>query len=156
MLHQGSQSPAEIDLSVYYKGTCSEIVEAFVLKDDTSRKVLKDHMGKVLGNNITHQPLAFMLVYGNVTNSAKAWSKYQNYLENQMLEDFAGTIVAKSELLEVKEASYYLEEFQENFHGIELLRQKIELTSGEIREILHVFVDIAKNEEGEIRRRTKK
>lgn len=155
VIYQGSQSPAEIDLSVYYKGTCSEIVEAFVLKDDTSRKILKDHMGKMLGNNITHQPLAFMLVYGNITNSAKAWSKYRNYLENEMRKDFAGTMVAKSELLEVKEASYYLEEFAENFHGIELLRQKIELISGESREILHVFVDIAKKEESEIRRRTK-
>lgn len=155
VLHQGSQSPAEIDLSVYYNGTCSEIIEALVLKDNTSGKVLKDHIGKVLGNNIAHWPLAFMLVYGNLTNSAKGWSKYQNYLENQMPEEFSKEILVKSELLEIKDAPYYLEEFGESFHGIELLRQRIELASGGSREILHVFVDIAKNEEGKIRRRTK-
>lgn len=149
----GSKSPGEIDLSVYYNGTCNEIMEAFVLTDDTSNSIFKDHLKKAIGNNISHQPLTFMLLYGNAKDSTHARKKYWDYLKDRMNLDFAGTILEKSELLDIEKAQYYLESFNKKFHGLYFLRQRIELKEGKVQEILHIFLDLAKNAEGKIRRK---
>ena len=148
----GHKSPAEIDLSVYYNGKCCEIMEAFVLKDDTSKKIFKDHIEKAIGNNIANQPLTYILIYGNAKDSAGAWSKYKNYILNELCHDFNGGVLDKTSILELEEAPYFLKKFNSEYPGLKLLRQCIILKSGEIQEILHIYIDIAKNLEGEIRK----
>lgn len=148
----GHKSPAEIDLSVYYKGKCSEIMEAFVLKDDTSKTIFKDHIKKAIGNNIANQPLTYILIYGNAKNSEDAWSKYENYIRRELYHDFGGEVLKETSILELEEAFYFLKDFNSMYSGLKFLRQRILLKSGETREILHIYIDIAKNLEGEIRR----
>lgn len=147
------KSPAEIDLSVYYRDHSSEIMEAFVLKDDTSRSVFKDHIGKAIGNNTAHQPLTFMLVYGNAEDSDKAWQKYTDYIEN-LSDDFSGSL-KRTSICKLESAPYYLEQFHDMFPGLGLLRHCVQLKSGREQEILHIYIDIAKNSEGMIRKECK-
>lgn len=142
----GHRSPAEIDLSVYYKDKCSEIMEAFVLNDFTSKTIFKDHIDKALGNNIANQPLTFIFIYGNAKNSIDAWLKYKNYISSEWNREFNGKV------LELEEAPYILKEFNSMYSGLKLLRQSVFLKSGETREILHIYIDITKNLEGEIRK----
>ncbi|MCI8299845.1 MAG: hypothetical protein HFI69_05765 [Lachnospiraceae bacterium] len=148
----GRKSPAEIDLSVYYKDKCSEIMEAFVLADKTSKTIFKDHIEKAIGNNITNQPLTFILIYGNAKNSAGAWSKYKNYISHGLYHDFTGNVIERTSILELEEAPYFLKEFNSMYSGLKFLRQSIILKSGETQEILHIYIDIAKNFEGKIRK----
>ncbi len=151
----GYGSPAEIDLSVYYKEICGEIIEAFVLENSSSKSIFKNHIGKIIGNNITHHSLAFVLLYGNAKDSQKAWQKYEDYIGTQMQQDFYGTTIIDSQELDVLEAPYYLSEFQEKYTGLQLLRQKVVFKDGTSQEILHIYMDLAKNGEGEIRKKTK-
>lgn len=148
----GRKSPAEIDLSVYYKGECSEIMEAFVLKDNTSNTIFKDHIEKAIGNNIANQKLTFILIYGNAKNSADAWLRYKKYISSELDNDFNGRVLEKTSILELEEAPYILKEFNNKYSGLKLLRQSILLKSGETQEILHIYIDIAKNSEGKIRK----
>ena len=148
----GHNSPAEIDLSVYYKDKCSEIMEAFVLTDNTSKTIFKDHIEKAIGNNIANEPLTFILIYGNAKNSAGAWSKYKDYISRELYHDFEGEVLESTSILELDEAPYFLKEFNRMYSGLKFLRQCIILKSRETQEILHIYIDIAKNLEGEIRK----
>ena len=148
----GRKSPAEIDLSVYYKDKCSEIMEAFVLTDNTSKTIFKDHIEKAIGNNIANQPLTFILIYGNAKNSTDAWLRYKKYISFELDHEFNGRVLEKTSILELEEAPYILKEFNNMYSGLKLLRQSILLKSGETQEILHIYIDIAKNLEGEIRK----
>lgn len=151
----GYGSPAEIDLSVYYKEICGEIIEAFVLENSSSKSIFKNHIGKIIGNNVTHRSLAFVLLYGNAKDSQKAWQKYEDYVAFQIKQDFYGTTIVDSQVLDILEAPYYLKEFQEKYTGLKLLRQKVFFKDDTFQEILHIYMDLAKNEEGEIRSKMK-
>lgn len=147
----GRKSPAQIDLVTYRCRRACEIVEAFVLEETTPKKVFKDHVGKALGNNICREPLSFLILYGNAKDNEKAFSRYRNYLENEFLKSAEAADIAGTEFPELRKAPYYMEEIMEKYHGFRFIRQKITFSSGREQEILHIFVDIAKEEEGKIR-----
>lgn len=147
----GHKSPASLDLVIYRNRKQKEIVEAFVLEERTTKKVFRDHLGKVVGNNNCHVPLAFMLVYGNSKDNDKAWKRYQSYLEKELKKDIVDSMITDVQLLEITEASYYVEDIMKNYTGFKLLRQRISFEGLPDQEVLHIFIDIAQNQEGELR-----
>lgn len=147
----GVYSPAEIDLIFQYDDGMHEIVECFVLADDTSRNVFKDHMGKIIGNNTRHEPLSFMLIYGKSQKSDKMWDKYTEYIQNEFCNELTDSDISKIELLEFKKAAYYIQEFEYKYRWMKVLRQKIIFGDGREQEVLHIYVDLAKNLEANIR-----
>ncbi len=112
----------------------------------------KDHIEKAIGNNIANQPLTFILIYGNAKNSIHAWSKYQDYISNEFNNDFCGSVLKEASIPELEEAPYFLKIFNSMYSGLRLMRQSLLLKSGQKQEILHIYIDIAKNLEGEIRK----
>ena len=151
----GHFSPAEVDLTFQYDELTHEIAECFVLNDNTSNKVFKDHMGKIIGNNIRHESLSFMLVYGNLYRGDGGLNRYFEYLQKKAQSDFIEFGVAKMELLDFQKAPYYMHEFQRKYAWMKVKRQKIVFQNGREQEVLHIFVDIAKSQEAEIRRSSK-
>ena len=67
------KSPAELDIVICYAEQIVSVVEAFVLKEDTKIGVFKDHVGKIIGNNVTYAPLGIMLLYGNALDNDKTF-----------------------------------------------------------------------------------
>lgn len=132
-----------------------EIGEAFVLNDNTAKAVFKDHMGKIMGNNTRHEPLSFMLVFGNLYKSLEAWKKYSDYIENGAGGDFADQGIAGIECLAFDEAPYYIKEFEHKYPWLNVTRQKIIFDDGREQEVLHIFIDMSRSREGNIRRSTK-
>ena len=151
----GVFSPSEIDLTFYYDEGQHEIGEAFVLNDNTSKAVFKDHMGKIMGNNTRHEPLSFMLVFGNLYKSLEAWKKYSDYIENGAGGDFADQGIAGIECLAFDEAPYYIKKFEHKYPWLNVTRQKIIFDDGREQEVLHIFIDMSRSREGNIRRSTK-
>ena len=150
-IYGGRKSPAKLDLVVFRNQKQKEILEAFVLEEKTNRKVFKDHIGKVVGNNNCHVPLSFMLVYGNARDNDKVWEKYQHYLEHELKEDITDTMIIDNRLQEITEAPYYVEEIMRDYTGFKFLRQTVTFEDKTEQEILHIFIDIAQNQEGELR-----
>lgn len=150
-IYGGHKSPAKLDLVVFRNHKQKEILEAFVLEEKTDRKVFKDHIGKVVGNNNCHVPLSFMLVYGNARDNDKVWKKYQRYLEHELKEDIMDTMIIDSRLQEITEAPYYVEKIMMNYTEFKFLRQIITFEDKTEQEILHIFIDIAQNQESELR-----
>lgn len=150
----GCFSAAEIDLIFQYDEALHEIAECFVLKDNTSKTVFRDHMGKIIGNNTRHEPLSFMLIYGNTCRNSEL-DGYFEYLQNEAQNDFKESQVAKMELLEFEKAPYYIHEFERKYAWLKVKRQKILFLDGREQEVLHIFIDIAKRQEAEIRRKSK-
>ncbi len=150
----GTLSPAELDLVLYYEGAAHELVEAFVLNEEKGEAVFLDHMKKVLGNNIRREELAFMIVYGNARDSEAAWKKYLTYLKENAIKQLQDKGVQQLKLLPVEDAPYYLEKFKENYTGIKLQRQEVLYDSGRRSEVLHIYVDLARAEERNIRKKS--
>ena len=111
-------------------------------------------MGKIIGNNTRHEPLSFMLIYGNTCRNSEL-DGYFEYLQNEAQNDFKESQVAKMELLEFEKAPYYIHEFERKYAWLKVKRQKILFLDGREQEVLHIFIDIAKRQEAEIRRKSK-
>ncbi len=150
-----SKSPAELDIVICCAEQIVSIAEAFVLKDDTKFGVFKDHVGKVIGNNIVHAPLGIMLLYGNALDNDKAWGRYCGYLQEKLRADLkvleSQNIAIYVEDSVLEDASYYASDVFGQYHGLRFIRQIIH-SGNEKTELLHIFVDIAKNGHSEIRK----
>ena len=95
----GVFSPSEIDLTFYYDEGQHEIGEAFVLNDNTSKAVFKDHMGKIMGNNTRHEPLSFMLVFGNLYKSLE--STFKQVCEKKKIDSkYKNLSIMKNKILD--------------------------------------------------------
>ena len=108
-----------------------------------------------MGNNTRHEPLSFMLVFGNLYKSLEAWKKYSDYIENGAGGDFADQGIAGIECLAFDEAPYYIKEFEHKYPWLNVTRQKIIFDDGREQEVLHIFIDMSRSREGNIRRSTK-
>lgn len=151
----GVFSPAEIDLVFYYDGGQHEIVESFVLNDNEGSDIFKDHMGKIIGNNTRHEKLSFMLVLENLYKSSSSLERYINYIENEAGKYLANQGIERMDMLPFEEAPYYIKEFEDTYPCLKVKRQKIVFKGGREQEILHIIIDMAKSQEGNIRKSTK-
>ena len=149
------KSPAELDITICFGEQIVSVAEAFVLKEDTKYGIFKDHVGKIIGNNVTYAPLGIMLLYGNALDNDKAWERYCEYLKGRLkidikvLEDKNVPISIEDAVLE--NAPYYAPDVFGQYHGFRFIRQVINIGKDKV-ELLHIFVDVAKNAHGEIRR----
>lgn len=127
------------------------IMEAFVMNATTSKSVFKDHMQKILGNNIQCAPYAFMLIYGNAKKLEVQWNNYISYLANDFQKEFAPKGVVGNDLIPLKESRYFSESVTREHTGMNFQAQRITYDGREY-EILHILADITKLSHLEIRK----
>ena len=85
----------------------------------------------------------------------RAWNRYCKYLDEKLKDDL---VALKSQnvwitVLEegLEEASYYASDVFRQYHGLRFVRQVINV-GAEKYELLHIFIDVAKNAHSVIRK----
>lgn len=140
-------SPAEVDMVCSYDGSTYELFEAFILKDNSTNKIFRDHMAKVLGNDAYyfHSP-RFMLVYcfEDAVTQKKKWEFYKEYISRKFSSDFINknAVVDESRMGNIEDSTCYVSGFTEDVKQFKVIRQVILIEGNEI-ELFHILVDMS-------------
>ena len=137
-------SPAEVDMVFFYDGSTYELFEAFILKDNSTYEIFRDHMAKVLGNDVYFHFPRFMLVYcfEDTAIQKKKWEFYKEYLDKEFASDFADVGVGKSRIGNIKDSMCYVLGFTRDVEQFKMIRQVVSIEDNEI-ELFHILVDMS-------------
>ena len=137
-------SPAEVDMVFFYDGSTRELFEAFILKDNSTNKIFRDHMAKVLGNDVYFHSPRFMLVYcfEDIATRKKKWKSYIEYLDKEFASDFADVAVGESRIGNIEDSMCYVSGFTGDVKQFEMIRQVVSIEDNEI-ELFHILVDMS-------------
>lgn len=96
-----------------------------------------------------------MLLYGNALDNDKAWERYCEYLKGRLKKDIKvledrGVLISVEDAV-LENALYYAPDVFGQYHGLRFIRQVINI-GREKMELLHIFIDVAKNAHSEIRK----
>ena len=154
----GVESPAEVDMMISSVKPRSdrELFEAFVLGKSSGKATYKDHMAKVLGNDVDYRSPVFMLVY-SVNDSdtiQKKWESYRKYLLKLFEKDYASAFGGKgihSSIKDMESSNCVVKNFSDDFCGFDIIRQLVNFNGHEI-EIFHILLELNHSYVSEIRK----
>lgn len=152
--NQGKEGIGEIDLRIMDNNYEVSIVEGIKLETKDTNNIFK-HINKVFGYDISNNKINFIIVYGYNKDPKQLWSKYEDYLKSNFIEDCKSNEI-KYEVIEIgtyREIDYladdgYLRMYFDKYNV--LYTKHINKNNNSKCTVFHVFLDICKFENRDI------